>query len=125
MYKMALAALLVSALAVYSCHGNSGCESGKLACGDYCCPDSTHYSCSSEKKCVLVSCDQGLQLCGPGCIDLTASCCDQNTGTYCQTGMICCGLNFGCIPTGATCCGDSGSYCPAGKVCCYDNTKCC
>lgn len=93
---------------------NGGCAEGTLACGDVCCPgDASEYACSSG-NCVLISCDTGLFMCGPGCIPATADCCDQTTGTYCQS-EICC--DAGCMPIGASCCGNN-TWCPSGSVCC-------
>lgn len=99
---------------------SSGCASGELACGNVCCPDAVHYGCD-RGACVLTGCDTGLQLCGPGCIPVTADCCDPQAGNYCQTGTVCCGSS--CIPIGTSCCG-GGRYCPVGRVCC-GNGQCC
>lgn len=98
---------------------NDGCPS--LACGNECCPDSIHYGCNNN-QCFLISCADGFQTCGEGCIPVTANCCDHYTGEYCQTGTICC--SEGCIPIGTSCCGN-GNYCPVGSVCCNNNTQCC
>jgi hypothetical protein len=96
------------------------CASGQLECGSVCCPDATHYACNNG-SCELTSCNDGLQLCGGGCIPVTSNCCDQQSGLYCQTGEVCCGT--GCIPIGTSCCG-GGRYCPVGRVCC-GNGQCC
>jgi hypothetical protein len=99
---------------------SGGCPDGTLDCDSTCCPDAAHYACVSG-QCQLTSCDQDYQLCGKGCITITANCCDAKTGVYCQTGEVCCGS--GCIPIGTSCCGD-GRFCPVGKVCC-GNDMCC
>jgi len=97
-------------------------SAGELLCGNYCCPDSVHYACVSG-QCQLISCDQGYQLCGKGCVVATANCCSQTTGTYCQTGEVCCGDGT-CAPWGASCC-HNGRYCPVGRVCCNNGQNCC
>ena len=125
---MAILAILL--FAVFGCDSddtttdNGGCAEGTLACDGVCCPgDATEYACypDSEVKCKLISCNDGLYLCGPGCIPVSANCCNQDTGVYCQTGEACCG--DGCMPLGSSCCGN-GTYCPVGTVCCNTN-QCC
>jgi hypothetical protein len=100
---------------------NGGCTTSELACGGKCCPDNVHYACAST-GCVLTSCDEGLMMCGPGCIAVTAVCCSQVTGLSCETGETCCGA--GCIPLFTSCC-SNGHYCPEGTVCCNNGTQCC
>ena len=117
--SLAVAAVVLSS---FGCSPAAGaCDSGKLECGTFCCPDDVHYACEAA-RCVLTSCNTGLQLCGPGCIAVTANCCDSATGSYCQSGTVCCG--GGCIPIGTSCCG-GGRYCPVGRVCCNNGTQCC
>jgi hypothetical protein len=128
-----LAAVVMMLLAIFSCGDdaatdNGGCAEGTLACDDVCCPgDATVYACNPDgatnnEKCQLISCNDGLYLCGPGCIPISANCCSQDTGEYCQTGSACCGA--GCMPVGSACC-ENGNYCPAGSVCCSGGTQCC
>jgi hypothetical protein len=69
---------------------------------------------------VLTSCNEGLYLCGPGCITIGEACCDQSTGKYCNLGYTCCGT--GCMTLGYVCCGTYN--CPNNQVCCNGN-ECC
>jgi hypothetical protein len=121
MKKLLAAIILMIAAPGCMVQPYNGCPGNSLSCGSVCCPDDIHYACSAG-RCILTSCDSGMQKCGPGCIPLTAPCCNQVTGAYCGTGSQCCGL--GCVPLFGVCCPTTSTYCPVGRVCCGNNMCC-